>query len=290
MRVLVTGCSAFLGDAVADALRQRNHSVIATASTARAGVSALDARDADAVDERVSSADAVVHLAAIRAYGDPARTAHATDVIVAGTAAVVAAARRRAVPVVIAGSGEEYGAEAPVPYREDGVYAPTSEYGRAKRRAVVEALAAYREGVCVLRPSTVYGPRQPSFMLVAQCVRAAVADDVVRINGGEQRRDHVYVTDAAEAFALAIENASRIRGQQINIASGDARSVRFVAERVLSIAGRGRLDVGPASTRAGDVMEASFDVERAATALGWTARTAIDEGLARCVSAALAGG
>lgn len=290
MRVLLTGCSRFLGASVARALEARAHAVIATASREREGVTALDVCDPDAVRSHVAAADAVVHLAAIRAYGGPEATAAATRVIELGTATVVAAARARGVPVVIAGSGEEYGASAPVPYREDGPYAPTSAYGQAKRASVVHALEAYREGAAVLRPSTVYGPAQPAMMLVAQCVSAAVRSEVVRIHGGEQTRDHVFVEDAAEAFARAVERGELIAGHEINIASGDARSVRAIAERVLALAGRGTLEVGPASTRAGDVMEARFDTERARRLLDWRARTTLEDGLWRTVHAAMARG
>lgn len=287
MRVLVTGCSRFLGDAVVRALHQKNHSAIATASRAREGVSALDVREARAVDEACEGVDAIVHLAAVRAYGDPSATALASAIITEGTRTVVRAAKRRSILVVLAGSGEEYGPTGAVPYREEGPYAPVSEYGRAKRAAVTAALDEYPEGACVLRPSTVYGAEQPAMMLVAQCLKAAREDGVVRINGGAQTRDHVYVDDVAEAFVRAVDAGRSVCGHEINIAAGDARSVRFIAERVLAIAGRGRLEVGPASTRAGDVMEASFCIERARALLGWRAETSLDEGLARTVRAAM---
>lgn len=287
MRVLVTGCSRFLGDAVVRALRQKNHSAIATAFRARDGVSALDVRDARALDEASAGVDAIIHLAAVRAYGDRSAIAYASAVITEGTRAAVRAAKRRSIPIVLAGTGEEYGATGVVPFREEGPYAPVSEYGRAKRAAVIEALDEYSERACVLRPSTVYGPEQPAMMLVAQCLRAAREDGVVRINGGEQTRDHVYVEDVADAFVRAAIAGDLVYGHEINIAAGDARSVRFIAERVLAIAGRGRLEVGPASTRAGDVMEASFSVERARALLGWRAATSLEDGLARTVHAAL---
>lgn len=122
-------------------------------------------------------------------------------------------------------------------------------------------------------------------MLVAQCLRAAEEDSVVRINGGEQRRDHVFVEDAAEAFVRALEAVDGVCGHEFNVASGDARSVRSVAERVIRCAGRGRVEIGPQSTRAGDVMEATFSTELAASKLGWRARTSLEDGIARTVSA-----
>jgi UDP-glucose 4-epimerase len=287
--VLVTGCSRFLGEAIVRALRQKNHSVIATALHAREGVAALDVRDERAVDQACSKADAIIHLAAVRTYGDPSAMAYATAVIIDGTRAVVRAAKRHGLRVIIAGSGEEYGATGVVPFREEGPYAPVSEYGRAKRAAVVEALEQYPEGTCVLRPSTVYGAAQPAMMLVAQCLRAARENGVVRIHGGEQTRDHVYVDDVADAFVRAVIADAGICGHEINIATGQAHSVRFIAERVLAIAGRGRLEVGPASRRAGDVMEASFCVERARWLLGWQAETSLEDGLTRTVRATLTG-
>lgn len=282
-RVLVTGCSAFLGASVARALEAARFRVSATASRPRDNVLALDVLDRSAVRNAVAEADVVVHLAAIRAYGDASATERATRVIAEGTQHVLDAARARGVLVVVAGSAEEYGPDATIPYQEDGACAPRSEYGRAKHSATRAALAS--SCAVVLRPSTVYGPGQPSTMFVASCVRAAIDDGEVSIHGGAQVRDHVYVDDVAEAFVCAVARRTQLAGQCINVASGDARPIRAVAEAILARAGRGRLVIGPASSRAGDVAEMRFDTSRAAQRLGWVAKTSLDVGIARTLEA-----
>ncbi|MBL8684272.1 MAG: NAD(P)-dependent oxidoreductase [Myxococcales bacterium] len=282
-RVLVTGCSTFLGARVARALEAARFRVSATASRARDGVTALDVLDRAAVERAVAEHDVVVHLAAVRAYGEPASVERATRVIVEGTRHVLDAARERGAFVITAGTAEEYGPDAPLPYREDGPCAPRSEYGRAKLTATTAALASAR--AAVLRPSTVYGPGQPSMMFVASCVRAAADDGEVVLNGGSQVRDHVFVDDVAEAFVRAVETGPSLAGACINIASGDPRSVRSIAEKIIAHAGRGRLSIGPASSRAGDVREMRFDTQRAIERLGWRATTSIEEGIARTLGA-----
>lgn len=261
--------------------------VRATALRPREGVEALDVLDERAVREAIDRCDAVVHLASARALSDPDEAARARTLIVQGTSHVVEASRRRGVKVVLAGSAEEYGPDAPVPYHEDGPCAPASAYGKAKHRSVRDALTRYREGVVALRPSTVYGPGQRPLMLVAQCIRAALEDSVVRLNGGDQRRDHVFVDDVADAFARAIEAHERSAGHAINIASGESHSVRSIAERIIAIAGRGRIELGPPSHRPGDVREMRFDTTRARESLRWRATTPLDVGLERTVRAAL---
>ncbi len=285
MRVLVTGCSAFVGDAVRRALERRRFRVSPTAARAREGVAALDVLDPAAVSGAIAAHDAVIHLAAIRAYGERSSIERATQVIIEGTRNVLCAAAARDVPVVCAGSAEEYGPEAPVPYREDGPRAPRSEYGRAKRDATDLALTTRGARAAVLRPSTVYGPGQPSMMFVASCVRAALEDAAVTLNGGEQLRDHVFVDDVGEAFARALERHDAIVGQCVNVASGEATSVRSMAERILQRARRGRLVLGPASSRPGDVLEMRFSTERAERWLEWRATTTLEEGVERTLAA-----
>ncbi len=280
--VLVTGCSVFLGDAIVRALAARGHTVTASARGARDGVSALDVLDVDRVRTAVAQVDTVVHLATVRAYGD--NTERAREVTVDGTVNVVRAARAIGARVVLAGTAEEYGPSVSVPYREDGPYAPSSPYGLAKREAMSLALSEYADGVTVLRPSTVYGPRQPSMMLVASCARAAVNDGVLSVSGGAQLRDLVYVDDAADAFARAVDAHDRVRGVSVNIASGIERSVAEIAEQIAKIAGRGRVELGPPSRRAGDVEHMAFETERAAERLGWRASTTLSDGLARTVA------
>jgi nucleoside-diphosphate-sugar epimerase len=283
MRALITGCSVFLGDAVARALHARGFTVSRTAAREREGVAALDVLgDPSAIARAIDGADVVVHLAAIRTYGPDVDRAH--RVITEGTAAILRAAARARARVILAGSAEEYGPDAPIPYREDGPYAPTSPYGAAKRASVHHALREHADAVTILRPSTAYGPSQPAAMLVASCVRAALAGEDVVIRGGDQRRDLVFVDDVAEAFARAALDFDRIRGREINVASGHAPTVHEVATMIVGLAGRGRVVRDPPSTRAGDVAEMAFDRTRASALLRWEARTPLIEGLARTLA------
>jgi UDP-glucose 4-epimerase len=211
-----------------------------------------------------------------------------THVNVLGTAHVLGAAVNMARPprVVLVGSAEEYGPDAPLPYREDGPARPVSAYGASKLAVTEIARAAARAvPVVVVRPSVVYGPGQPDRMLIACAMRAALTDSVCVVNGGTQTRDHVHVDDVARALLCAADRADgAARGRVVNAASGDVRSVFDTAQRVVVIAGRGRIERGPASSRQGDVMEMSMDVSLAAQLLDWRASVTLDEGIRRTLA------
>jgi nucleoside-diphosphate-sugar epimerase len=198
---------------------------------------------------------------------------------------VAQAAARFGVAMVLIGTAEEYGPSVPIPYHEDARCAPVSVYGQSKLVATREALAAWPETVSVLRPAVIYGANQPGFMLVASCVSAALTGGEVRLRGGQQTRDHVYVEDAAQAVVQAVRRHRDVRGQIVNVGSGQEQSIVSIAEKVIAIAGRGRVVLDPPSDRPGDVHRMSMSTERAERLLGWRAQTSLDLGLTKTLHA-----
>lgn len=271
-----------LGRAVQRALEAHGVTVFATARRARPvdRVSALEVTDRAAVMHVVAQVDAIVHMASARALTSESE-ASAHETIVRGSEHIVHAAVARSRHVVLFGSAEEYGSRVSLPYREDAQCSPESAYGVAKSAATLQALRDGGSGVTVLRPSTVYGPGQPESMLVARCIAATREDGVVALQGGTQTRDHVHVADVARAVVLALQSGSAAAGSVVHVASGDSRRVCDVATLVTVLAGRGRVKLGPESTRKGDVREMRFCTERAQRLLGFRSEISLEEGLRR---------
>ena len=85
-----------------------------------------------------------------------------------------------------------------------------------------------------LRPTLIYGAGDPhngygpnQFMS-----RARRGEDIELFGDGEERRDHVHIADVARAALAALRQD--VTGS-LNVASGETRSFREIAERVVEV-------------------------------------------------------
>jgi dTDP-L-rhamnose 4-epimerase len=96
---------------------------------------------------------------------------------------------------------------------------------------------------------------------------------------GGQRRDFVSVYDIARACRLALETPAAA-GEVFNVGSGNAYTVREIAQRIARVLGRE--DLEPEITgkyRAGDIRHCFADIAKARSVLGFEPQVSIDAGL-----------
>jgi UDP-glucose 4-epimerase len=168
-RVLVTGASGFIGQALVPALLSRGHAVRAASRGKPAFASPVEAvahgdlrgggfGDGSAWLPLVKDVDAVVHLAGIAHTGpgvsaqDYDRVNHCATVGLAAAAATAGVGRLVFVSTIRAQTGPSSGRV----LTEDDPPAPTDPYGHSKLAAEV-ALAQSETPFTVLRPVLVYG-------------------------------------------------------------------------------------------------------------------------------------
>ena len=276
MRALVTGAAGFIGGHVARALVDAGWEVrtFDRAPLRPAQLRGLtpelhvvgDVLDAETVARAADGCDAVFHLAAIYSYAR--RDADTMQrVNVEGTRAVLAAARRAAVPrVVMTSSCSTCG---PVPGRvatEDD-HPPHWEMDIAYKRSKVEseqvALEAARGGmdVVVVNPTTPVGPGDhrptPTGAMVRGVARGrirAYTDTAINIvavqdvaaghllahaNGRSGERYLLGGEDVTlrEAFAMIARHAGR-RPPRIGVPTAVALGAAHVADRATRLVGR----------------------------------------------------
>ncbi|HZP94722.1 MAG TPA: GDP-mannose 4,6-dehydratase [Candidatus Limnocylindria bacterium] len=230
-----------------------------------------------------SRAEVVVHLA-----GQAVPTLAARDPIgavrvnVLGTAAVLAAVDERpGVRVVLASSGDVYGAPARSPVTEDAPLDPRNPYAATKVAA--EALArelGKRDSrpVVILRPTNHVGPRQhpglvaSSFAKQIAQAEAGLAPAVVRHGSLEARRDFLDVRDMAEAYVAACEIAEP-GAHVFNVGTGRAVGIGEILSTLVELA-RVPLttEVDPERVRRGDASAFALDASRFRARTGWSPR------------------
>ncbi|MDF2994719.1 MAG: rfbE [Xanthobacteraceae bacterium] len=269
--ILITGGAGFIGCNLADRLASEGYPVLVLDSLARPGVErnaewlearypgrirlvSEDIRDARAVNEAVSQADAVFHLAAQVAVTssllDP-REDFAVNL--QGTLNVLEALRVRggSVPLLFASTNKVYGDLADIPLSVVGeAYQPDDEilrgrgiseerpldfhtpYGCSKGAAdqyVLDYSRSFGIPAAVMRMSCIYGPRQlgteDQGWVAHFMIRALEGEPVAVYGDGRQVRDILYVDDAVEAYVQAWRRIDRVKGRAFNLGGGPANAV-----------------------------------------------------------------
>jgi nucleoside-diphosphate-sugar epimerase len=158
---------------------------------------------------------------------------------------------------------------------------PATLYGAAKHALhVVGARYAAQVGLELAwgRIFFLYGPWEPDGRLVPSVGRALISGTPVPTTKGEQIRDFMHVQDVADAFvALAGSDATG----PVNVASGEAATVRQVVDTLADLAGRPDLPrPGALPDREGDPPRLVADVSRLRDEVGFAPRIPLLDGLA----------
>lgn len=205
-----------------------------------------------------------------------------------GTANVLEAAAAGGARVfVYADSCKVYG-NGPVPYRSAQPDAPVCSYAVGKAAGWRLCLLAQQMtgmAVCGLRSTSVYGPRHNPNLItyVEDCLRR---DEPVRLLGGSQTRDLLYVDDAVRAFAAAAA-APGAWGRAVPIGGGRELSVvQICREIVAHLGGGAEVIAGAHEPRLTEIWRSYCDNAEAMALLGWSPEIGLGEGLARTLSAA----
>lgn len=296
MRILITGGAGFLGSALANRQVREGHTVLVvddlTAGDPRRLSSNVlftrgDVKDVPRLWTLLQGVDCVYHLAArVRVPESVHYPRDYNDVNVGGTVAVMEAVRDTGIRrVVFSSSGALYGEQAHQPIGEGQMPNPNSPYGVSKIAAehYVSTLGTlYGIETVALRIFNAYGPGQelpPSYPpVIPQLLKQAKAGGSLVIFGdGAQTRDFVYVDDVVDAL-VAAATATDVNRAVINIGSGQEVSINALAVQVAAVAGR-QVNVLHNLEQPSGVSRLVADVSLARQLLGWSPRTALDEGL-----------
>ncbi len=292
--IIVTGAAGFLGSHTVEALLRQGHAVRGLdLPQARwqdylgtvLGHPALtsdrrDLLDVPADDPVFAGADAVIHCAGLADHA-PSMTDPELymRVNVLGTVRILEAARAHAIGrVVNLSSAAVYGI-ASAPTAESHPINPLNPYALTKwmgEEACEAWSRLYGVSTVSFRVFNCYGPRaQTGGILVALMGRRRAGLPLMLTGTGDQQRDFVFATDAAEALALGALTPGAAGAY--NLGSGRPETIRRVAELM-----GGPIEYGPARTNELPIILA--DISRARRDLGWEPTTGLEDGIARLLA------
>ena len=295
MRILVTGATGFIGNALAPRLSAAGHEVIA-----------LSSKDYDLLEQsevrrlfKDHAPDAVYHLAA-KVGGIMANRAQPGDFIrinLTMNTLFLEEARKAGIKrLIYSFCGCSFGKDTPNPIREDSLFNGLPDesamfYSLSKAASHLQ-LVAYRrqfgvDWVSVI-PGNAYGPHdnfseKNSHVIPGLIRRFHFAkengDRQVTVWGsGTPVRDFVYVDDVASAMVIALDRHHE--ELPVNISSGTGVTIRETIELVKRVVGyEGELAWD--SSKPDGHPNKVFDVSRMHSVLGFEPKVQLEEGIGR---------
>jgi UDP-glucose 4-epimerase len=295
MKILITGAGGFVGKRLVAQLAARGHDVLAVLRREpeatertwfdhpRVHVLFLDLSRFNA-DTLPSDVDAIITLAQSSRFRDfPAQADEVFAVNVTANLQLLQWAVKSGVKrIVHASSGGIYGGRTGGRNQETDLLAVDSPLGfylgsKLCSEVVLQNYRHFFETAVILRPFFIYGPGQRPDMFIARLVESVREGKPVSLQGeGGLRVNPVYVDDAVEAFAAALE----LKGVHvINVAGPDILTLRQICDRIGAI-----LQVVPIyESRSGDPVDYVGDISQAREKLGMDAAS-FSDGIARMIA------
>jgi GDP-L-fucose synthase len=294
--VYVAGHRGLVGSAIVRRLQAGGYRHLLTRTHAE-----LDLADQAAVEAFFQrEKPEYVFLAAAKVGGIRANDTYPADFIyqnLAIQANVIQAAHRAGVKkLLFLGSSCIYPKHAPQPMKEEhlltGALEPTNEAYAIAKIAGIKMCAAYnrqyKTNFISAMPTNLYGPGDnydlnnshvlPALIRKMHEAKVKQGNDVVVWGTGKPRREFLYSDDCADACVFLMERCDAADiGEFVNVGVGADLSIEELATSVAEVVGfRGSLSFD--TSKPDGTPRKLLDVSRL-RALGWTAKTALREGL-----------
>ena len=317
-RMVITGVAGLIGSHLADALLEREDTMVVGVDDLSVGVHANIAHleghprfrfhqacilKPEVWSEECHGAEWIVHLAASKKIGEQGSRSHTVRVNGEGTVRVLDVAQRFGCRALVASTSDVYGLSSEIPFREDGElvqgpaevkrwsYAASKLFGEQAALAYCEdhgvpvVILRYFGGFSERSSPTWSGGHIPLF------VDAVVNDKEVTIHGdGKQTRCMGYVSDLVDGTLQALDTPQAV-GEIINVGTDEEHSVLDAAHRIHALAATGnplRLSFVPHAEIFGAYREIPRrvpDLTKAQALLGYRPRVSFEEGLRRTLAA-----
>jgi UDP-glucose 4-epimerase len=310
-KVLITGGLGFIGSNLAHQLVELGADILIVDSLIpdyggnlfnvdgiadRVRVNIADVRQASTMNYLVRDRDVIFNLAGQVSHIESLRDPYADLEINCRSQLTILEACRynnRGAKVVFAGTRQVYGRPDSLPVTEAHLVRPTDVNGINKAAGEYYHLVynnVFGVRACSLRLTNVYGPRQlirhNRQGFIGWFIRLAIDNAAIQIYGdGSQRRDFVYVADAADAFLRAGADDA-CNGEVFNVGGNEPISHRDLSALLVAIAGSGRVEyiAWPPEKKAIDIGDFYADSSKFTRLTDWKPTITLRDGLQQTVA------
>ncbi len=289
MSVLITGASGFLGRQVTAVARSAGAEIVAFGRQVPAGPASDQLRfiagdlATGAGMEAVpwDRLDAVIHLAAAGVKASRRNWPEAVDVNLVGTARLLTQLSRRALrrPVVFVARTFYEDAMASTPALRENPYIMT-------KAGSTTLVRLWRDGyggrVMLGSLFQLYGPGDDPNNVLSYAARSLKASQSCLLGSGRNRRDWLYIDDAASAVWEAVREPERCSAE-FDIGAGALWSIAEVVRELARLAGADErlLQFDPGRDRG----DQGFELAAARFLPGWQPQVSLAEGLKKLYEA-----
>ncbi|MDA4120823.1 MAG: NAD-dependent epimerase/dehydratase family protein [Thaumarchaeota archaeon] len=277
---MVTGGSGFIGTHIVNELVSKGHEVriFDRRVPKLRNVEWLDGdlRWLGDCDSAVRGMDAIIHLAARISVDESLDYIwhYFNDNLMATVNLFLAAAKHGTDHILFTSSCEVYGETPRKGATEKALCDPTSPYAASKYAAERAAFTFKKVHpklkLAVIRPFNTFGEWQRPFRagaVIPTFILEALRGKPLQIHGkGEQSRDFVYVKDIAKAQVKILEK--QLEGIY-NIATGQPRTINSVAELIVKLVGKSRVEHVPDTRKGAQLRYSVGDATKLKEATGW---------------------
>lgn len=295
MRAIVTGGAGFLGTHLCRALDAAGYEilVIDLKENPEYHTEQLDVRDRAAMEQAITEADVVFHLAAYLSVSDSVADPYGyVENNIVGSLNVLEAMRKNGIKnFVFSSTAAVYGEPPVIPITEDSRTMPINPYGATK--LAMEAMISsyvYNHGFTGvgLRYFNLYGPEEhhePETHAVPRFIEQISQGKEVTVWGnGEHQRDYIYISDIVDAHILAIDLMKKRPNEYhyFNLSTEKPTSVMEVIQTIAESLGK-EPNIKHFPPRDGDPLLLYADASKARQHLGWQPKVSFADGIQKTI-------
>ena len=304
-KVLVTGCTGFLGYWLAEHLLDQGAELTGLVKeinpqsnycrynlnqrihTVKGGL-----EDYSLLEQIIkeNAIDTVFHLAAQAQIGTCSLSPLSTfETNIRGTWNVLEACRKNSGTVkrvVVASSDKAYGSQEKLPYSEEAPLKGAYPYDVSKSCADLIAFAyfnTYQLPVCITRCGNIYGPGDLNVnRLIPGTIRSVLLNEPIIIrSNGLLKRDYLYVKDAVSAYMVLAETMQELNlaGEAFNFGSGLLISVKDMVNTILRLMEKKDYPINILKEFRGEIKDQYMSTQKAHRILGWKSRYSVEVAL-----------
>ncbi|NYT00220.1 MAG: NAD-dependent epimerase/dehydratase family protein [Methanocellales archaeon] len=285
-KIMVTGCSGFIGTHLTKRLLESGFHVIgydlkpSSLTDRNFRLVRGDILDIEKLRESMKDCKSVFHLAAQTKVPESTKNPLSDfKTNSEGAFNVLSVAKEHNAKVIYASTSTVYGS-AEMPTKESHPMRPISFYGASKAAGDMYCFAfnsTFGLDTIVLRIFNAYGPGNAKGVMYDLFKKLELDTKHLEIIGnGLQKKDYVYIDDTVEAFMIAYGKG--VSGEAYNVGSGISTTVNEIAEIISDTLGICPKATYTGESWIGDVESSLPDISKLKR-LGWTPEISIKEGI-----------